>query len=131
MLADVIWVSLRQRTLGRGAWAVKLPGGRLTLLQIAIGIVDLTFCSAAMYMLVPQAPAIGFITVAVVFISATLLGFASHAPGGLGVFDAAMLVGLWQMKKANCSRRCCCFVFSTTSSRLYLRLACLRCANWY
>ena len=27
------------------------------------------------------------------------LGFASHSPGGLGVFDAAMLVGLWQMDK--------------------------------
>ena len=31
-----------------------------------------------------------------IFVSATLLGFASHAPGGLGVFDAAMLVALWQ-----------------------------------
>ena len=31
--------------------------------------------------------------------SATLLGFASHSPGGLGVFDAAMLVGLWQMDR--------------------------------
>jgi len=37
--------------------------------------------------------------VAVIFVSATLLGFASHSPGGLGVFDAAMLVGLWQMDK--------------------------------
>jgi glycosyltransferase 2 family protein len=29
-----------------------------------------------------------------VFIAATLLGFASHAPAGLGVFDAAILLGL-------------------------------------
>ncbi|HET7911867.1 MAG TPA: hypothetical protein VFL49_07540, partial [Pseudolabrys sp.] len=42
---------------------------------------------------------IGFVTMAVVFVSATLLGFASHAPGGLGVFDAAMLVALWQFDK--------------------------------
>ncbi|MHC2373020.1 hypothetical protein ACVIQT_007668 [Bradyrhizobium diazoefficiens] len=28
------------------------------------------------------------------FILATLLGFASHAPGSIGVFDAAMLVAL-------------------------------------
>jgi hypothetical protein len=35
----------------------------------------------------------------VVFVAATLLGFASHAPGGLGVFDAAMLVALWQFDK--------------------------------
>jgi uncharacterized membrane protein YbhN (UPF0104 family) len=28
-----------------------------------------------------------------------LLGFASSAPGGIGVFDAAMLVALWQFEK--------------------------------
>jgi uncharacterized membrane protein YbhN (UPF0104 family) len=35
----------------------------------------------------------------VIFVAATLLGFASHAPGGLGVFDAAMMVALWQFDK--------------------------------
>ena len=52
-----------------------------------------------MYMLVPDEPHIGFVTLAVIFVSATLLGFASHAPGGIGVFDAAMLVGLWQFDR--------------------------------
>ena len=52
-----------------------------------------------MYVLVPDEPNLGFVVVAVIFVSATLLGFASHSPGGLGVFDAAMLVGLWQMDK--------------------------------
>jgi uncharacterized membrane protein YbhN (UPF0104 family) len=65
-----------------------------------IGIVDLGFCSLAMYMLVPAAPHIDFITIAVIFVTATLLGFASHSPGGLGVFDTAMLVGLWHFDKA-------------------------------
>jgi uncharacterized membrane protein YbhN (UPF0104 family) len=78
---------------------VVLPGGALTLLQIVIGIVDLGFCALAMYMLVPDEPNLGFITVAVIFVAATLLGFASHAPGGLGVFDAAMMVALWQFDK--------------------------------
>jgi len=44
--------------------------------------------------LMPAQPGIDFISLAVVFILATLLGFASHAPGSLGVFDAAMLVAL-------------------------------------
>jgi len=78
---------------------VVLPGGPLTLLQIAIGIVDLGFCALAMYVLVPDEPNLGFVVVAVIFVSATLLGFASHSPGGLGVFDAAMLVGLWEMDR--------------------------------
>ncbi|MFL6822876.1 MAG: lysylphosphatidylglycerol synthase domain-containing protein [Xanthobacteraceae bacterium] len=93
------WVWRRPRMVGRESWCVNLPDGPLTLLQIGIGIVDLGFCALAMYMLVPAEPNIGFVTLAVIFVSATLLGFASHAPGGIGVFDAAMLVALWQFDK--------------------------------
>src|SRR3981189_2972313 len=99
LVAYVAWVWIRPRGVGRGPWTVMLPGGPLTLLQIAIGIVDLSFCALAMYVLVPDEPNLGFVVVAVIFVSATLLGFASHSPGGLGVFDAAMLVGLWQMDR--------------------------------
>ncbi|MBI5320348.1 lysylphosphatidylglycerol synthase domain-containing protein [Bradyrhizobium sp.] len=95
----VAWVWTKPRVVGRGPWTVTLPGGPLTLLQICIGIVDLGFCALAMYVLTPDEPNVGFVTVAVIFVSATLLGFASHSPGGLGVFDAAMLVGLWQMDR--------------------------------
>jgi uncharacterized membrane protein YbhN (UPF0104 family) len=99
LVAYVVWVWTQPRMVGRGPWTVMLPGGPLTLLQIAIGIIDLGFCALAMYVLVPDEPNLGFVVVAVIFVSATLLGFASHSPGGLGVFDAAMLVGLWQMDR--------------------------------
>jgi uncharacterized membrane protein YbhN (UPF0104 family) len=95
----VIWVWRRPRVIGRSQWQITLPGGPSMLLQIGIGILDLGFCALAMYVLVPDEPNIGFVTLAVIFVSATLLGFASHAPGGLGVFDAAMLVALWQFDK--------------------------------
>ena len=99
LAAYVAWVWVKPRVIGRDGWQVQLPGGPLTLVQIAIGIVDLACCAAAMYMLVPDDPHVGFVTVAVIFVAATLLGFASHAPGGLGVFDAAMLVALPQFGK--------------------------------
>ena len=92
----IIWIATGQkrRELGRDGWMVKLPPAPLTLLQIFIGVVDLGFCALAMYLLAPVSPDLDFVTLAVVFILATLLGFASHAPGSLGVFDAAMLIGL-------------------------------------
>jgi hypothetical protein len=99
LLIYVAWVWRTPRIIGRQNWEVALPNGRLTLLQIAIGIIDLFCCAAAMYMLVPDEPYIGFVVLAVIFVAATLLGFASHSPGGLGVFDAAMLVALWQYDK--------------------------------
>src|SRR5882757_7534232 len=84
----------KRRELGQNGWKVVLPSGKLTLLQVLIGVVDLGFCALAMYLLMPMQPDIDFISLAVVFILATLLGFASHAPGSIGVFDAAMLVAL-------------------------------------
>lgn len=90
------YVSVAPRVIGRANWSVTLPAGRLTILQILIGIVDLTCCALAMYVLMPAEPKIDFISLAVIFVSSTLLGFASHSPGGLGVFDAAMLIALPQ-----------------------------------
>ena len=92
----LVWLTLGKdrRELGQNGWKVVLPSARLTLVQILIGVVDLGFCALAMYLLMPAQPGIDFISLAVVFILATLLGFASHAPGSIGVFDAAMLVAL-------------------------------------
>jgi len=96
LAAYVAWVWRTPRVIGRQNWEVRLPTGPSTLLQIVIGMVDLTCCALAMYMVVPNDPHMQFIDVAVIFITATLLGFASHSPGGLGVFDAAMLIALWE-----------------------------------
>ena len=71
----------------------------LTLVQIGIGVLDRGFSSLAMYMVLPAGPSSDFVAILVTFIFATLLGFASHAPGGLGVFDAAMLIALPQFEK--------------------------------
>ena len=50
-------------------------------------------------MLMPASPEIDFISVMVIFITATLLGFAAHTPGGIGVFDATMLFALSQFNR--------------------------------
>jgi uncharacterized membrane protein YbhN (UPF0104 family) len=98
IVAYFVWLSLgeNRRELGQNGWKVVLPSARLTLVQVLIGVIDLGFCATAMYLLVPAQPHIDFLSLAVVFILATLLGFASHAPGSIGVFDAAMLVAMPQ-----------------------------------
>jgi hypothetical protein len=49
-------------------------------------------------MLLPATPSTDFAVVAVVFVSATLLGFISHAPGSLGIFEATTLIALPQFQ---------------------------------
>src|SRR3954470_1427958 len=97
----LVWIftGKGRRQLGQHGWKVFLPSAPLTLLQMLIGVVDLGFCALAFYLLLPVYPDVDFVSVAVVFILATLLGFASHAPGSLGVFDAAMLVALPQFTR--------------------------------
>jgi len=95
----LLWLLPAPRFIGAGEWKIELPNARLTLVQICIGIADLSIGGLAMYVLLPAEPAIGFPALLVTFVLATLLGFLSHTPGSLGVFDAAMLVGLTQFDK--------------------------------
>jgi uncharacterized membrane protein YbhN (UPF0104 family) len=92
--AFLIWSWRHPRSLGKRQWLVRLPSGPLVLLQILIGLVDLTAAALAMYVLIPSGLDIGLSRLMAVFIAATLLGFASHAPAGLGAFDATILIGL-------------------------------------
>jgi uncharacterized membrane protein YbhN (UPF0104 family) len=95
----LLWLTPRRRAVGRSGWRIVLPSLRFTLVQIGIGALDLSLVTMAMYILLPPTPAVGFVTVLVIFLTATLLGTVSHAPGGLGVIEATMLVGLAQFQR--------------------------------
>ena len=95
----LLWLLPQPRIIGRAGWRVTLPCARLTLVQIGIGVLDLTAGALAMYALLPADPPIDFVTLLVIFVTAALLGFLSHAPGSLGVFEAAMLIALPQFQK--------------------------------
>jgi glycosyltransferase 2 family protein len=90
----MVWSWLNPRCIGLWRWPVRLPSGPMVLLQIAIGIIDLGAAALAMYVLFPAGVNIGISRITAVFIVATMLGFASHTPAGIGVFDAAILIGL-------------------------------------
>jgi uncharacterized membrane protein YbhN (UPF0104 family) len=94
LCAYVAWASRKPRTIGIRNWSVLLPGGLSTLIQIGIGLADLSCSSLAMYSAIPSHGQAELLTIAIAFVSATLLGYASLAPGSLGVFEAAMLVAL-------------------------------------
>jgi glycosyltransferase 2 family protein len=100
-LAVYVYLMTRGKiTLGKGKLSVTLPNGKLTFIQILLGIVDLTFCAGVMYVLMPKGIGhVPFVELMVIFVASMLLGFASHAPGGMGAFEASMLIGLPHMDK--------------------------------
>lgn len=93
------WLIPQPRFVGRANWRIVLPDPRCTLLQIGIGTLDRCLASLSIYMLLPVSPAVGFASVVVVFVLATLLGTVSHTPGSLGVVEAAILIGLPQYQR--------------------------------
>jgi len=95
----LLWLLPRPRTFSRGEWTLTLPSARLTLLQIGIGIADLGLAAIAMTILVLAQAQVDIVSVVVSYVVGVLLGFASHAPGGIGVFDVTMLLALPQIPK--------------------------------
>ena len=61
LLAYLIWLLPRRRIVGASNWRVVLPNARLTLLQTGIGATDLCLVTLAMYTLLPDSPAVGFV----------------------------------------------------------------------
>lgn len=90
------WLIPAPRIIGHANWRIVLPNLRRTLLQLGVGTLDRCLASLSIFMLLPASPSVGFATIVVIFVLATLLGAASHAPGSLGIVEAAMLVGLPQ-----------------------------------
>ena len=94
VIAFLVWSWRARRSIGTARCALKFPSGPMVLLQIGLGLADLGATALAMYVLIPAEMNIGMFRAIAVFIAAILLGFASHAPAGIGAFDATILIGL-------------------------------------
>jgi uncharacterized membrane protein YbhN (UPF0104 family) len=95
----LVWLARGTRTVGVKSVSVTLPNAPLTFVQILIGVADLGLSALGMYVLLPANPPAELLPFVVIFVLATLLGFLSHTPGALGVFDAAILIALAQYPK--------------------------------
>lgn len=73
---------------------VVLPGWRMALLQVALATVDVATTATIFYALLPHAPGLTWVIFLGVYVSSYTAGLAANLPGGIGVFDTAMLFGL-------------------------------------
>ena len=73
---------------------VDLPGWRMALGQVALATADVSLTASIFYVLLPHALGLTWHRFLAVYLGSYALGLASNVPGGLGVFDTAMLLGL-------------------------------------
>ncbi len=73
---------------------VTLPDWRMAIVQVTLATVDVAFTAGIFYQLLPAAPGLTYVRFLGVYVASYTAGLAANLPGGLGVFDTAMLLGL-------------------------------------
>lgn len=94
------WTGRRERGLGKGAARLPLPGPKWTLAQLAAAALDISCAAAVLWVLTPSLGAADFPHLLAVYALALAVAVVSHAPGGLGVFEAMMFLLLPEVPEA-------------------------------
>lgn len=92
-LLAYLLLGIRRRHIEWRGHRVETPGPILTPLQIVVPAIDIALAGLALYVLLPSLP-IGPAGFVGLYVVATSIGLASHVPGGLGVFEGAMVLML-------------------------------------
>jgi phosphatidylglycerol lysyltransferase len=98
--AVLIGCALGRRSFRLGPLTIELPSSGLVLVQIAATMVDIVVAAGTLWVLLP-ASGVDFPTFVVIYTAALSLGVLSHTPGGIGVFDAAVLYAIGTQGSAN------------------------------
>lgn len=73
---------------------IDLPGFKMALAQTVLASVDVAVTAMIFYALLPPAEGLTFLRFLGIYIAAYIAGIAASLPGGIGVFDTAILLGL-------------------------------------
>ncbi len=96
--AYVAWSALFGSVRVRGH-VVMLPGWRMAAAQVLLATADVAVTAAIFFALLPHGAhpggiSLSFIRFLAIYLASYTAGLAASLPGGLGVFDSAMLLGL-------------------------------------
>jgi uncharacterized membrane protein YbhN (UPF0104 family) len=72
----------------------ELPGWRMALVQVVLAAADVAATAAIFFALLPHEPRLTYLRFLGVYLASYSAGLLATIPGGLGVFDGAMLIGL-------------------------------------
>ena len=73
---------------------IDLPNWRMAIVQVTLATVDVAVTATIFYALLPDAPKLTWVIFLGVYVASYTAGLAANLPGGIGVFDTAMLFGL-------------------------------------
>lgn len=94
IVATYITVSSRYPVLRIRGREVELPHWRMALVQVALATVDVAVTASIFYALIPHGNGLTWLRFLAIYLGSYAAGLVANVPGGLGVFDTAVLLGL-------------------------------------
>ncbi|MEN6446946.1 MAG: bifunctional lysylphosphatidylglycerol flippase/synthetase MprF [Syntrophaceae bacterium] len=90
VLVYAVFVLLNKRSIRIRDFEIVLPSGRLFVPQVGVATLDWAIAGSILFVLLP--PSISFPSFIGIYLLAQLAGLVSQVPGGLGVFEAMILL---------------------------------------
>lgn len=87
------WTALAKRSVAVGMWRLATPSVSLAIGQILVAAADLALVAGSLYLLLPlSGTGLSYPAFVGLYVVATIAGTISHVPGGLGVFEGALVL---------------------------------------
>ena len=96
----MVFCALRRTPWRRGPIEIDAPDTKLLLTQLIFTTVDVLAAAATLWVLLPSV-GISFFSFAAIYAAALAPGVLSHIPGGLGVFELAILYSVGRSAPVN------------------------------
>ena len=95
-LVVAAYITLSRMLRGRRIYGheIELPGWRMAILQVLLATVDVAVTASIVYTLLPHSSDLNYLRFLGIYVASYTAGLAANIPGGIGVFDTAMLIGL-------------------------------------
>ncbi|MDH5305579.1 MAG: bifunctional lysylphosphatidylglycerol flippase/synthetase MprF [Myxococcales bacterium] len=90
--AVLLAMSLRRAPIEIRGLRIAMTGLPMTAAQVLVSSADWLLAASVLYAVLPEAPGLDFGGYLAAYLLSQILGLISHVPGGLGVFESAMLL---------------------------------------
>ena len=89
-----IIISRTMGTLTIRGHSFSLPSWRMAVLQVALASLDVAVTAGIFYALLPTVQGLTYLRFLAVYLTSYSAGLLANLPGGIGVFDSAMALGM-------------------------------------
>lgn len=95
------WIELTKFKINFHDYEFILPGSRVAITQLIIGVAEVFSASAALFILLPPNIMLNYYDFTSIYVVASMVGAISNVPGGIGVFELIIIQAVYRISDVN------------------------------